>query len=209
MMTSTFPRPVFAVIDTETTGLDPSCDRIVELAAVLFDDNFHEIDRWHSLIHPGATPVTNSHIHGITSQVLAHAPNFGAVYRSFATFCDGAILLAHNAPFDKAMIESELWRVRPGNDVAVVPCVDTIDIAKHALPQAQSYSLTNLLDLLGVENNHAHTAVSDAAATGAMIRALFKNNTPAIARRIYHQATPFDCLHAIEWGLAFHAPAGR
>lgn len=47
------PGPVFAVVDVETTGLNPSSSSIVEVGVSLLDRYFIEVGRWETLINPG------------------------------------------------------------------------------------------------------------------------------------------------------------
>lgn len=49
--------PVFAVIDTETTGFNKRYDRIIGLAAVRADANFNPVDSWHTLLTPDTNAV--------------------------------------------------------------------------------------------------------------------------------------------------------
>ena len=55
-------RPVFAIIDTETTGFNKRYDRIIELAAVRADAYFNLVDSWHTLLNPDGKAIKNSHI---------------------------------------------------------------------------------------------------------------------------------------------------
>ncbi|MEK0022894.1 3'-5' exonuclease [Corynebacterium sp. KPL4035] len=64
-------RPVFAIIDTETTGFNKRYDRIIELAVARFDESFRLVDQWHTLINLDGKQIKNSHIHGITNDGLA------------------------------------------------------------------------------------------------------------------------------------------
>ena len=52
--------PVFAVIDTETTGFNKRYDRIIELAAVHADAYFNPVDSWHTLLNPDANVVSTT-----------------------------------------------------------------------------------------------------------------------------------------------------
>lgn len=51
---------VFAVIDTETTGLNKRYDRIIELAAVRADAYFNPVDSWHTLLNPDTNAVSTT-----------------------------------------------------------------------------------------------------------------------------------------------------
>ena len=52
--------PVFAVIDTETTGFNKRYDRIIELAAVRADAYFNPVDSWHTLLNPDTKAVSTT-----------------------------------------------------------------------------------------------------------------------------------------------------
>ena len=67
---STPGEPVFAVIDTETTGFNKRYDRIIEIAAVRADSHFNPVDSWHTLLNPDGKAIKNSHIHGITLSLI-------------------------------------------------------------------------------------------------------------------------------------------
>ncbi|MGO1641563.1 MAG: 3'-5' exonuclease [Candidatus Corynebacterium faecigallinarum] len=82
-------RPVFAVVDTETTGFSAKRDRIIELGVVLIDSNFRECERWSTLINP-QKKITNSHIHGITDDMVANAPTFSSDPPATADWHDGS-----------------------------------------------------------------------------------------------------------------------
>ena len=73
-------KPVFAVIDTETTGFKKRYDRIIEIAAVRAGCHFNPVDSWHTLLNPDGKAIKNSHIHGITNDMVATAPTFSEVY---------------------------------------------------------------------------------------------------------------------------------
>ena len=51
-------KPVFAVIDTETTGFNKRYDRIIEIAAVRADSHFNPVDSWHTLLNPDTNAVS-------------------------------------------------------------------------------------------------------------------------------------------------------
>lgn len=192
--------PVFAVIDTETTGFKKGTDRIIELAAVLLDDTFTEVGAWHTLINPGGKNITNSSIHGITNDMVAHAPQFEDIITDFASFIDNMVLIAHNAPFDAKMLLGEINRF-DSNDSIYLPFVDSIALAKQELPTGP-YRLSSLLQRLGVDNPRAHAAVDDAAATGAMLKALYTHRAREVAHQILRQTHTFDARPVANLGLA-------
>lgn len=194
-------RPVFAVIDTETTGFNKRYDRIIELAVARFDESFRLVDQWHTLINPGGKQIKNSHIHGITNADVARAPTFPEVYTEFAARVDGMVLMAHNAPFDSKMILAEADRITtPDGEDVYFPFVDTIALAKQMV-SLRSYKLASLLDHVGLNNPQSHAAIADATATGQMLNKLFGREAAKIARQIIDQAVTFNAAHTTNWGL--------
>ena len=96
------------VFDTETTGLDSRLDRIIEIGGIELVNRFptgrvfhHYIEPQGREIHPDAAAV-----HGITNADLAGKPVFQEIADEFATFIDGARLVAHNANFDIGFINA-------------------------------------------------------------------------------------------------------
>ena len=74
------------VIDTETTGLDISSDRIVEIGAVELVDRRHTGRVFHSFVNPGADitiPDDAVAIHGITTETVRNQPSFGEIADPF------------------------------------------------------------------------------------------------------------------------------
>ena len=185
-------RPVFAIIDTETTGFNKRYDRIIEIAAVRADSHFNPIDSWHTLLNPDGKTIKNSHIHGITNDMVATAPTFSEVYGDFTSYIDGMQLFAHNAPFDSKMIIAETDRMTgvDNDEDEFFPFIDTIDLAKQILDRGP-YNLPALLDRLGLDNPDAHAAVADATATVNMLHVLFGSQRGEIGRKILRQGQVF------------------
>src|SRR5699024_5391162 len=101
--------PRFAVIDVETTGLEPSRERILELAILRADEQGRPIDQWTTRVNPGI-PVRATHIHGITDADVAGAPSFADLAVTIGTALQGLVVVAHNAEFDIAFLRSEFAR---------------------------------------------------------------------------------------------------
>ena len=99
--------------DTETTGLSPKNERIVEIAAMEFDIKTGVTGRYfHAYINPEIPiPYRSSLVHGLTDKFIADKPLFAEVAPHFIRFISGAILFAHNAPFDIRFVNSELERL--------------------------------------------------------------------------------------------------
>jgi DNA polymerase III epsilon subunit-like protein len=102
-----------AVIDFETSGLDPVKDRVVEYGIALFDDGI-ETCNVNSLINPEVKLSDEViKIHGITNEMSQEkGVNITVALDSF--FADGKtvdVLVAHNTQFDSDIIKMELLRI--------------------------------------------------------------------------------------------------
>lgn len=92
------------VFDTETTGLSPSRDRILEIAAIRFRHG-SPVSRFHTYINPEREiPQEASRVNHITSAMVADAPKIGSIMPAFDEFVGDSILVAHNLDFDLRFI---------------------------------------------------------------------------------------------------------
>ena len=98
-------------LDTETTGMSSSADRIVEIAAIEIDENFETVDTFHAYINPRRkVPCFVTKIHGLDNRFLDDKPTFAEIGQDFLSFVEGADLYAHNMSFDSSQINAELKR---------------------------------------------------------------------------------------------------
>lgn len=152
------------VFDTETTGLDPNEDRIIELGCLELDNRFPTGRTFHHFINPEGRRVhPDAHaVHGISDADLADKPVFGEILDAFLDFSDGAKLVAHNANFDIGFVNAELARL---GQPAVEPSrvVDTLAVARRKHPMGPN-SLDALCRRYGIDNAHRtkHGALLDA-----------------------------------------------
>lgn len=97
--------------DTETTGLDPKNDRIIEFGAIEFDTRTNQPTGQflHLYLNPQMPiPQDAVKVHGITDEMVANAPTFKEAMPEIVEFLKGAHLIAHNLAFDRRMTEAEL-----------------------------------------------------------------------------------------------------
>ena len=153
----------FIAVDTETTGLDFELCNIIEIGAVKVD-NGEIIDSFKTLIKVDEKlPPFIVHLTGITDEMLADAPSLNEVMTDFDAFVGDSILLAHNAAFDMNFLYTAYERAlgKPlRNDY-----VDTLRVARRALPQLQHRTLPDLCEVFEVVNEGEHRAYGDALAT--------------------------------------------
>ena len=156
------------VIDIETTGLDPSVDRIVEVAAVEVDferRRYRQI--FHSLVDPGIPiPPEASAVHHITAAMVAGKPTLEEIRPDLERFSRSQVpCAAHNAAFDRAFLAKAIpsW---------TTPWICTLRVAKHLWPDAPSHAnqvLRYMLELKVRSDNPPHRAMGDALTTAALL----------------------------------------
>lgn len=90
----------FVAIDIETTGLNPTCDEIVEVSAVRYR-NGHEVEAYETLVKP-TRPLSAfiTLFNGITNDMVADAPAVGEIMPPLRAFIGNSVLLGHNVHFD-------------------------------------------------------------------------------------------------------------
>src|SRR5581483_6902151 len=90
----------FVVLDTETTGLRPGPDRVIEIAAVRLRGG-EAVGAFQSLVNPGRRlPTFIVKFTGITQEMVSGAPSAAEIFPDFLRFIDEAILVGHNIGFD-------------------------------------------------------------------------------------------------------------
>ena len=142
------------VLDTETTGLDPTLGhRIIEIAAIeMINRRFSGRD-FHCYVDPEREIDAGAlEVHGISNDFLSDKPKFSDVANDFLRFVEGGELIIHNAPFDVGFLNAELDRV--GNQPITAYCeaiTDTLKMAKGLHPGKRN-SLDALCDRYGVDN---------------------------------------------------------
>ena len=132
------------VLDTETTGLDPSDGhRIIELCCLELDNHLPTGRVYQTLIQPERDiPEDSVRVHGITAEKLADAPIFAKIADDLLRFIGDSRLVIHNAEFDLKFLNAEFSRLgKPLLEPA--RSVDTIAIAKRRFPGSR-YSLDEL-----------------------------------------------------------------
>ncbi len=158
----------FVALDCETTGLDATKDKIIEVGATKFTltDNLETFD---SLFNPNVQiPAFVERLTGIQNEELLTAPQFGEKLAELREFCAGSTLIGHNIKFDVGFLASH------GLDLSALPSFDTFDLASLVLQRVGSLSLAALADQFGVLHTEAHRALADAEATRDLFHKLIE-----------------------------------
>ncbi|MFI0474789.1 PolC-type DNA polymerase III [Paracoccus jiaweipingae] len=163
----------FVVFDTETTGLDPENDRIVQIAGVRVEAGRLASAHFDMLVNPGRPiPPKSTAVHGVTDQMVQGAPDITHAMQAFRDFAGDAILVAHNAPFDMGFLRACRDETACHFDNRIL---DTVLLSAMVWGQSAPHSLDALLTRLGIElpPERRHTALGDAEATAqALLRLL-------------------------------------
>jgi DNA polymerase-3 subunit epsilon len=156
----------FVVFDTETTGLTPSTDSIVQIAAVrLVNGRRVTGEVFDTLVDPKRPiPASSTDVHGITDSMVVGAPDIVEAGRQFHKFAEGAVLIAHNAPFDMEFLRRQEERIGAVFDH---PVLDTVLLSAVVYGQLEQHSLDALTARLGITipEEARHTAIGDTVAT--------------------------------------------
>ncbi|MFC2064769.1 helicase C-terminal domain-containing protein [Chloroflexota bacterium] len=157
-----------ASLDIETTGLNPSKDKIIEIGVRIFDGE-RVIKEWSSLINPFIhIPRFISELTGITNEMVKNAPAILDVLEDLVELISDLPILGQNIRFDLSFFKK--YKVLQDN-----PYLDTYELASVLLPKASRYNLRALTQELDIpQSGTSHRALDDARATHLVFSRLWK-----------------------------------
>src|SRR3989441_7349038 len=159
----------FVVLDTETTGLRPGPDRVIEVAAIRLHGG-EVIDSFQSLVNPNRRlPPFIVQFTGITQEMLAGAPRAEQVLPDFLQFIEGAIIVGHNVGFDIGFLSYEAQLL---GYAFPIDGLDTIPLARRFLPGLRRFKLDVVAGHLKIPAANRHRALGDAKVTAAIFMKL-------------------------------------
>lgn len=144
------------VLDTETTGLEPSAGhRIIEIGCVEVINRRLTHNHWHHYIQPDREIDQGAfEVHGISNEFLQDKPRFADLVDSFLDYIKGAELIIHNAPFDVGFLNHELGLLNDNRprieDICSV--LDTLVMARQKHP-GQKNNLDALCKRYDIDNS--------------------------------------------------------
>lgn len=150
-----------AFLDLEMTGLELARDRVVEVCIERVVGGVC-VDRVESLVWPGDDRAGGaSEVHGLSAEVLAGAPPFETIAGDVRRILEGAVPVAHAAPWDARFLRQELERA--GHPMELEHWVDTLALSRRSflLP---NHSLVALRAHFGLPCDAAHRASGDVRA---------------------------------------------
>jgi DNA polymerase-3 subunit epsilon len=152
------------ILDTETTGLDPSGGhRIVEIGALELLHHVPTGRHFHQYVNPERpVPPDAFEVHGLSDDFLRDKPTFAEIVDSLLEFIGDAKLICHNSAFDVAFLNAELSFLRR-ELLSIDRVVDSLQLAKQRHPLAAN-SLDALCKRYGIDNarRQKHGALLDA-----------------------------------------------
>ena len=176
----------YTIVDLETTGLEPSCNEIIEVACIKYRNNV-EVARFESLVQPepyrdylnddedeptGELRYVDDFIiklTGITNEMLATAPKFETIANELYAFLDGETIVGHNVNFDiRFLLEEFRWKcdLPFKNDF-----VDTLRLSRRILPDMPHHTLKDMKEHFGISIPH-HRAMADCLAANEVLNRL-------------------------------------
>lgn len=167
----------FAVVDFETTGLNPETDRIVQLAAVIVNGEGDIVDSFDTIVRPECPAEYQhgaEHIHGISAEQVSSGMPLRKALEQLWSISAGNVFTAHNAAFDLGFLHAESERV--GIEGRIEIHIDTLELSRRTTgaETTRRHNLFALCEHYGIERDQVHDAKSDATATAQLLMHLIK-----------------------------------
>lgn len=163
-------------LDTETTGLNSTLDKIVEIGCVDITNGFSQRKIYHTYINPQRDiPSSASKIHGITAETIKDSLIFQDHALELLKFIEDATLIIHNASFDLKFLNAELSRCDLPNLKNNI--IDTLKLSKSKFP-GQKASLDALMKKFKITiKREKHGALLDAEILAQIYIAMTQNQS--------------------------------
>jgi DNA polymerase-3 subunit epsilon len=182
----------FVVVDLETTGQSPGATGITEIGALRLEGG-REVARFDTLVNPGRPiPPYVAKLTGITDAMVAEAPSIEKIAPDFFDFAQDAVLVAHNAAFDAALLD-QICRRLLGRPLGL-PSLCTLKLTRRLMPELAKASLDALADHFALTSQARHRAMADAELTAAVLERLVERldgiRAPTVADLLAAQEGP-------------------
>ena len=182
---------LYAVVDIETTGGQPSGNGITEIS-ILVHDGLKVIDEYETLVNPDQhIPDYIQALTGISNEMVENAPLFSEVASRIYDMLHNKIFVAHNVNFDFSFLKHQL--AQSGYQLQSKKLC-TVRMSRKLLPGHASYSLGKLCSALKINLNNRHRAGGDAAATAILLTMLLEKDTEGVIHQSLHKASKEQVL---------------
>ena len=152
----------YVVFDIETTGFSPVNNRIIEIGAVKVSGG-EIVDRFSTFVNPDVPiPFEIEKLTSIRDEDVMDSPQIDVILPQFLQFCEGCIMVAHNASFDMSFIMENCRRLGYPQEFTYV---DTVGISRVLLKNQSKHTLDAVAKTLGISLENHHRAVDDAECT--------------------------------------------
>ena len=153
----------------ETTGVDPTEDQIIQIAAMKIDKNGQEIERFERLLKNDKSVLGSQYIHGFSDKDLAEGGEDRVkVLEEFLIFSKDSVVVGHNVSFDINILESELQKAGLQGHMFKAS-YDTLDIYRRFYPNEKNHKLGYLSERFKTKNIPTHDAMDDILATSELL----------------------------------------
>jgi DNA polymerase III subunit epsilon len=150
----------FVVVDLETASARPAPGSIIEIGAYRMHGR-QICGTFENLIKPRMRiPRFVARLTSITDEMVAGAPSIEDVLPRFRAFLGDAVMVAHNAQFDRAFLEYEFRRLFGIGLTNPVLC--TLRMARRLLPSLRRRRLDLLAEHFGLSTAGRHRGLGDA-----------------------------------------------
>ena len=189
----------FVVFDIETTGFSPVNNRIIEIGAVKVRGG-QVTERFSTFVNPQVPiPFEIEKLTSIRDDMVMDAPLIEEVLPQFLEFCQGCILVAHNAGFDMSFMQENARRQNLPMEHAYI---DTVGIARVLLPNQAKHTLDAVAKTLNISLENHHRAVDDAECTAW----IFIKLVQMLEEKDIHTLAQLNALGAASADLVKKAP---
>ncbi|MFQ6605812.1 MAG: helicase C-terminal domain-containing protein [Fidelibacterota bacterium] len=162
----------FIAFDFETTGLDPEDERIIEIAAIKYE-NGKPVDEFITLVNPGREIIPFiTEITGISNAMVADSPGEEDILDEFLDFLSAYPLVAHNISFDIAFLN--ILRKRYQKEIVDHDLYDTLGLARCLMWDMPAFNLGTTAEIFGLDSTGSHRAGKDAENCGQLFPKLIE-----------------------------------
>jgi DNA polymerase-3 subunit epsilon len=182
---STLLPPQFIVFDSETTGLNPILDEIIEVGAIRVTLGSDNHDGFQTLVKPRKkVPRRITEITGISQEMVdSEGLTLADVLLQFIEFIQELPLITFNAEFDMGF----LWNAAKSHGFVInnrYTCA--LKRARRAWPGLESYRLVDLAKIGGLPDDDTHRALGDCRRAAI----IFTSATSTLGQKVRWTASP-------------------